>query len=219
MQTLLQFLTELKENNNKDWFNENRKAYDASKEQMLFFTEIMIQELRKLDPDIPALSAKDCLFRIFRDVRFSNDKSPYKTNMGSFIAPGGRKSDLAGYYVHFEPRASFIGGGVWCPAPDVLRAIRMEIYDHPDGFKEVLYDADFKEYFGEIMGEKLKTAPKGFDKEFEDIDLLRYKSYAFGYSLTDEQVLSADLVELAVSVFRQLSHMNRFLNDAIGKRR
>jgi len=219
MQTLLHFLTELKENNNKDWFNENRKAYDASKEQMLFFTEIMIQELRKMDQDIPALSAKDCLFRIFRDVRFSNDKSPYKTNMGSFIAPGGRKSDLAGYYVHFEPGASFIGGGVWCPAPDVLRAIRMEIYEHPDGFKEVLHDDDFKEYFTEIMGEKLKTAPKGFDKEFEDIDLLRYKSYAFGYSLTDEQVLSADLVELAVSVFRQLSHMNRFLNDAIEKRR
>jgi len=219
MQTLLQFLNELKENNNKEWFNENRKAYDASKEQMLFFTEIMIQELRKMDSDIPALSAKDCLFRIFRDVRFSNDKSPYKTNMGSFIAPGGRKSDLAGYYVHFEPGASFIGGGVWCPAADVLRAIRMEIYEHPDGFKEVLYDNDFKEYFTEIMGEKLKTAPKGFDKEFEDIDLLRYKSYAFGYSLTDEQVLSADLVELAVSVFRQLSHMNRFLNDAIEKRR
>lgn len=219
MQTLLQFLNELKKNNNKEWFNENRKAYDASKEQMLFFTEIMIQELRKMDQDIPALSAKDCLFRIFRDVRFSNDKSPYKTNMGSFIAPGGRKSDLAGYYVHFEPGASFIGGGVWCPAADVLRAIRTEIYEHPDGFKEVLHDDDFKEYFTEIMGEKLKTAPKGFDKEFEAIDLLRYKSYAFGYSLTDEQVLSGDLVELAVSVFRQLSHMNRFLNDAIEKRR
>lgn len=219
MQALLQFLKELKQNNNKEWFNDHRGEYETAKEQMLFFTEIMIQELRKLDSDIPALSPKDCLFRIFRDVRFSKDKSPYKTNMGSFIAPGGRKSEMAGYYVHFEPGSSFIGGGVWCPGPDVLRSIRREIYDHPDGFKEVLNDEDFSNLFPEIMGEKLKTAPKGFDKEFEDIDLLRFKSYAFGYSLDDRQVLSGDLVEQAVTVFRHLSHMNRFLNDAIGKRR
>ncbi|WP_163715961.1 DUF2461 domain-containing protein [Mangrovibacterium lignilyticum] len=219
MQTLLQFLKELKQNNNKEWFNDHRKEYETAKEQMLFFTDLMIQELRKIDSDIPALSPKDCLFRIFRDVRFSKDKSPYKTNMGSFIAPGGRKSELAGYYVHFEPGASFIGGGVWCPGPEILRSIRLEIYNHPESFKEVLYDEDFRRVFPEVMGEKLKTAPKGFDKEFEDIALLRYKSYAFGCSLSDEQVLSADLIDETVEVFRQLSHMNRFLNDVIGKKK
>ena len=219
MQILFEFLKGLRQNNNKEWFNDHRKEYDESKAQMLFFTEIMIQEIRKFDPEIPMMSPKDCLFRIFRDVRFSNDKRPYKTNMGSFIAPGGRKSELGGYYIHFEPGSSFIGGGIWCPGPDVLRAIRKEIYEHPEGFKEVLEDEDFHKFFPEIMGDRLKTAPKGFDKEFEDIHLLRYKSYAFGANLTDEQALSVDLVDQSVEILRQLSHMNRFLNDAIEKRR
>ena len=105
------------------------------------------------------------------------------------------------------------------PEADVLRAIRQEIYESPDNFKEVLYDEDFKQYFTEIMGEKLKTVPKGFDKEFADIDLLRYKSYAFGNSVSDEKVLGEDFVEDAIDMFRQLSHMNRFLNDAIRKRK
>lgn len=219
MQAILQFLNGLKENNTKEWFNDHRKDYETAKDQMLFFTEIMIQEIRKFDHDIPMMSPKDCLFRIFRDVRFSNDKSPYKTNMGSFIAKGGRKSEFGGYYVHFEPGASFIGGGVWCPEPDVLRSIRQEIYEHPEGFKEVLLDEDFRNCFPEIMGEKLKTAPKGFDKEFADIDLLKYKSYAFGHSLADGDVLSADLVDKAVDILHQLGYMNRFLNDAILKHR
>lgn len=219
MQAVLQFLSGLKENNSKEWFNDHRKEYEEAKEQMLFLTDILIQEIRRFDEDIPALSAKDCLFRIFRDVRFSKDKSPYKTNMGSFIAPGGRKSDFGGYYIHLEPGSSFVGGGIWCPEPDVLRAIRLEIYESPDSFKEVLYDDDFKQYFTDIMGEKLKTAPKGFDKEFADIDLLRPKSYAFGHSLSDDQVLGEDLIEDAVDMFRQLSHMNRFLNEAIKRRK
>ncbi|WP_372774999.1 DUF2461 domain-containing protein [Mangrovibacterium sp.] len=219
MQALVQFLKGLKENNTREWFNDHRTEYETAKEQMLFFTEIMIQEIRKFDSDIPAMAPKDCLFRIFRDVRFSKDKNPYKTNMGSFIAPGGRKSEQGGYYIHFEPGSSFIGGGVWCPGPNVLRSIRQEIYEHPESFKEVIEDEDFKRFFPEIMGEQLKTAPKGFDKEFEDIQLLRYKSYAFGHEMNDDQVLAANLVDQTVAVFRQLSHVNRFLNDAIAKRR
>ncbi|PTN10571.1 DUF2461 domain-containing protein [Mangrovibacterium marinum] len=219
MKAVFEFLTELKENNNRDWFNAHRQAYEQAREQMLFLTDILIQEVRRFDTDIPVLNARDCLFRIFRDVRFAKDKSPYKTNMGSFIAPGGRKSELGGYYIHLEPGASFVGGGVWCPSPDVLRAIRQEIYESPESFKEVLHDTDFHQYFPDIMGEKLKTAPKGFDKEFADIDLLRPKSYAFGHSLTDEEVLSENLVEEAIDMFRQLSFMNRFLNDAIKHRK
>lgn len=219
MQAVLQFLRGLKENNTKEWFNDHRSDYEKAKEQMLFFTDLIIQEVRRFDSNIPAISAKDCLFRIFRDVRFSKDKSPYKTNMGSFIAPGGRKSELAGYYVHFEPGGSFIGGGVWCPEPNVLKSIRQEIYESPDSFSEVLDDVDFKSLFPEIMGERLKTAPKGFDKEFEHLDLLRYKSYAFGCSLSDEEVLGEDLVDRVVDSFRQLSHMNNYLNDAIEKRK
>lgn len=217
MKAVLEFLQELKENNNKEWFNDNRKRYEECKGQMLFLTDVLIQEIRKFDPEVPAMSPKDCLFRIFRDVRFSKNKSPYKTNMGSFIAPGGRKSDFAGYYFHLEPGASFVGGGVWCPEPTVLRAIRQEIYEYPEGFKEILFDEDFKALFPEIMGEQLKTAPKGFDKEFEDIALLRPKHYAFGASVSDDEILSEDMIEDTVEKFRQLSRMNRFLNDAIEK--
>ncbi|WP_299581910.1 DUF2461 domain-containing protein [uncultured Sunxiuqinia sp.] len=217
MKTLLNFLTDLRKNNNRDWFNDNRKRYEEGKEQMLFFTELLIQEIHKFDESVPLIDPKDCLFRIFRDVRFSHDKSPYKTHMGSFIAPGGRKSRMAGYYIHVEPGNSFLGGGIWRPEAAELKAIRSEIYHHPEGFKEVIHDADFKNYYPSIEGEKLKTAPKGFPKDFEDIDLLRYKSYTFGLSLDDQTVLSDDFVGIAVDAFRELSKANRYLNYALGR--
>jgi uncharacterized protein (TIGR02453 family) len=217
MQTLIAFLKELKLNNNKEWFNDNRKRYEASKEQMLFFTELMIREINKFDPDIPMISPKDCLFRIFRDTRFSNDKAPYKTNMGSFIARDGRKSPRAGYYIHIEPGNSFLGGGIWCPQPEPLRAIRSEIYDNTEGFKEVIDDKNFKRYYAAIEGEKLKTAPKGFPKDFEDIALLRYKSYAFGHPVNDHTILGEDFVGVAVDAFKELYKANRFLNSSLDK--
>lgn len=217
MKILLDFFKDLKHNNNKEWFNENRERYEAGREQMLFFTELMISEINKFDSDIPLIDAKDCLFRIFRDVRFSNDKTPYKTHMGSFIAREGRKSERAGYYIHIEPGNSFLGGGIWHPAPEPLRAIRSEIFDNTEGFKEVIGDKNFKKYYHAIEGEKLKTAPKGFPKDFEDIDLLRYKSYAFGFQVDDSTVLSSDFVSVAVDAFRELHKANRFLNGSLDK--
>ncbi len=217
MKTLLDFLTDLRTNNNKEWFDANRNRYEEGKGQMLFFTEIMIQEIRKFDNEIPPIGPKDCLFRIFRDVRFSNDKRPYKTQMGSFIANGGRKSMHAGYYIHIEPGNSFLGGGIWCPPAEPLRAIRQEIYDNPEGLKEVINDPDFNKYYKTIEGEKLKTTPKGFDKDFEDIDLLRYKSYAFGTPVSDNQILDENFVEYAVDAFRELQKVNNFLNSALEK--
>ncbi|MGQ7869033.1 DUF2461 domain-containing protein [Sunxiuqinia sp. sy24] len=215
MKALVNFLNDLRENNNREWFNDNRKRYEEAKEQMLFFTELMIQEIHKFDESIPLIDPKDCLFRIFRDVRFSHDKSPYKTHMGSFIARGGRKSELAGYYIHIEPGNSFLGGGIWRPEASVLKAIRTDIYNHPDSLKEVINDVGFKKYYPSIEGEKLKTAPKGFPKDFEDIDLLRYKSYTFGLGLDDQTVLSDNFVNTAIDAFRELSKANRYLNHAL----
>ncbi|WP_423129327.1 DUF2461 domain-containing protein [Gaoshiqia sp. Z1-71] len=217
METLLEFLTALLKNNNKEWFDDNRSRYEENRDKMLFLTEILIGEIRKFDPDIPMISPKECLFRIFRDVRFSNDKTPYKTHFGSFIANGGRKSLRAGYYVHIEPGNSFLGGGIWCPPAEQLKAIRFEIVDHADGLKEILNDRDFKNYFSGIEGEKLKTAPKGFDKDFGDVDLLKYKSYTFGIPVSDKQLLNGDLVDYSVKVFRELYKANRFLNAALDK--
>lgn len=217
MKQLLDFLTDLKHNNNKQWFDANRDRYEESKTKMLFFTEIMIREIHTFDPEIPLMDPKDCLFRIFRDVRFSNDKSPYKTHMGSFIARGGRKSTRAGYYIHLEPDNSFLGGGVWCPQANQLKAIRWEIHDHPEAFRDILNDPGFNQYFKSIEGEKLKTAPQGFDKDFEAIDLLRYKSYAFGVKISDQQATGTNIIHYATDVFTQLHKANRYLNSALDK--
>ena len=217
MKTILSFLSDLQKNNNKEWFNDNRKRYEESKEKMLFFTELMIQEISKFDDEIKYISPKDCLFRIFRDVRFSKDKQPYKTNIGSFITRDGRKGHRAGYYIHLEPGASFIGGGVWCPMPEPLKAIRSEVYDNAEGLKEIIQDKSFNRYYPAIMGEQLKTAPKGFPRDFEDIALLRHKSYAFGHELTDKIVKSDDFVATVVDAFHELHKANRFFNVAMDK--
>ena len=215
MEQVLQFLHELSENNNREWFNENRKRYEESREKILFLTDIFINEIRKFDSEIPLMSPKDCIFRIFRDVRFSKDKRPYKTNFGSFIAKGGRKSEYAGYYFHIEPGGSFIGGGIYMPQAGPLKAIRNHIEEHPDEFLAIINDPNFKAFFPEMMDHKLKTAPRGVDKNHPYIDLLRYKSFAFSSPVKKEILLSGKYVETCVNAYRELHKVNAFLNEAL----
>jgi uncharacterized protein (TIGR02453 family) len=217
MKKILQFLDSLNKNNNKEWFQSNRKLYEECRDKMLFYTEVFINEIRKFDDTIPILDPKDCLFRIFRDVRFSNDKRPYKTNMGSFIARGGRKSSQAGYYFHIEPGASFAGGGLYLPPAEQLKAVRMAIYENPEEFIEITENKNFKTVFTEFYGEKLKTAPQGFPKDFKHIGLLLPKSYAFGHPFEDQILKGEKYVEKVVDVFKELHKINQFLNDALGK--
>lgn len=217
MQQILNFLSELKENNNKEWFDQNRDRYQECRKKILFLTELIIQETGKFDPEIGVQDPKNCVFRIFRDVRFSNDKTPYKTNMGSFISKGGRKSVNSGYYLHIEPGASFVGGGSYCPPADALKAIRTEIFDHPEDFKQLISKDSFRKIYSEMYDDKLKTAPKGFPKDFPDIDLLKYKSFAFGSTIDDSVVTSDAFVEKIVSSMKELYPVNRFLNTAIDK--
>lgn len=217
MQEVLNFLSELRVNNNKEWFDQNRGRYEESRKKVLFLTELVIHEVSKFDNEIGGLTAKDCVFRIFRDVRFSNDKTPYKTNMGSFIARGGRKSMGAGYYFHIEPGGSFVGGGSYCPPADSLKALRTEIFDHPDEFKKLIYSDSFRKTYPEMYDDKLKTPPKGFPKEFPDVDLLKYKSYAFTSRIDDSVVTSDAYVGKIIDAFKELAPVNRFLNTAIEK--
>lgn len=217
MQEVLNFLSELKENNNKEWFDQNRNRYEASRKKILFLTELIIQEINRFDPEIGMQEPKNCVFRIFRDVRFATDKTPYKTNMGSYIARGGRKSISAGYYLHIEPGASFVGGGCYCPPPDALKAIRTELFDHPGDFKQLISDDSFHKLYPKLYEDKLKTAPKGFPKDFPDMDLLKYKSYAFGSDLSDQLVKSDDFVARIVAALHELYPVNRFLNIALDK--
>ena len=217
MQEVLNFLSELRVNNNKEWFDQNRDRYEESRKKVLFLTELVIHEVGKFDPEIVGLTAKDCVFRIFRDVRFSHDKTPYKVNMGSFIARGGRKSMGAGYYFHIEPGGSFVGGGSYCPPADSLKALRTEIFDHPDEFKKLIYSDSFRKTYPEMYDDKLKTPPKGFPKEFPDVDLLKYKSYAFTSRIDDSVVTSDAYVGKIIDAFKELAPVNRFLNTAIEK--
>lgn len=217
MKKILQFLEELSRNNNKEWFNDNRTRYEESRDKMLFMTEVLINEIRKFDPEIPVLNPKDCMFRIFRDVRFSPDKRPYKTNLGSFISKGGRKGDRPGYYFHIEPDSSFIGGGVYMPQAEPLKAIRSYITENPEEFISITEDKSFKKIYPELYDHKLKTAPKGFPKDHEHIDLLRYKSYVFSTPLTNERLLSDSLVNYIIQSFSELYKFNNFLNRAVDK--
>ena len=215
MLQVIQFLNELSENNNREWFQNNKKRYDESREKVLFLTEVVINEIRKFDPDVPLLEPKDCLFRIFRDVRFSNDKRPYKTNFGSFIAKGGRKSMHAGYYFHIEPSGSFVGGGIYMPATEPLKAIRQYIAENGEEFLSIINNKSFTKVYPEMMDDKLKTAPKGFSPDHEFIDLLRYKSFAFSSQFDKSQILADNYIEKLVHSFKILQPVNRFLNDAL----
>ncbi|MDP2337992.1 MAG: DUF2461 domain-containing protein [Bacteroidota bacterium] len=217
MQEVLNFLSELKENNNKEWFDQNRDRYQESRKKVLFLTELIIHEVGGFDPEIGVQDPKDCVFRIFRDVRFAADKTPYKINMGSFIAKGGRKSTSAGYYLHIEPGGSFVGGGSYCPPADALKAFRTEIFDHPDDFKKLLSSDSFHRLYPVMYDDKLKTAPKGFPKDFPEIDLLKYKSYAFTSKIADSDVIGEAYVGKIVAAMKELYPVNRFLNTALEK--
>ncbi|MDA3930623.1 MAG: DUF2461 domain-containing protein [Prolixibacteraceae bacterium] len=215
MKEIIGFLNKLEQNNTKEWFNENRAVYQSTKEQFLHLSEILISEIRTFDSEIPAIDPKKCMFRIFRDVRFSKDKTPYKTNYGTFIARDGRKGGNPGYYIHMQPGRSFLGGGIYMPDPAKLKAIRTEIYNYPTDFIDLLEASDFKANFQLFNTNKLKTAPKGFPKDFEYIDLLRYKSYAPFMNLTDEQIRDPNLIDFVVGKFKILAAFNQYLNSAI----
>ena len=137
--------------------------------------------------------------------------------MGSFIAKGGRKSVSAGYYLHIEPSGSFVGGGSYCPPADALKAFRTEIFDHSEDFKALIQNEKFLKVYPEMYDDKLKTAPKGFPKEFPDVDLLKYKSFAFTSRLEDSVIKSDAFVEKVVTAMKELYPVNRFLNAALDK--
>ncbi len=213
----LKFLSALKKNNNRDWFLANKKDYDAAKKDFTDYVQKMITSISVFDKRIAGLEAKNCLFRINRDVRFSNDKSPYKSNMGAHMTPGGKKSPAAGYYFHAEPGGAFIAGGMWMPEPDKLKAVREDILYDPAAFKKIIGSKEFKKHYSGLTDEgKLKTAPKGFDKENPHIDLVKYKSYVVVKKISDKELTDKNLVKNVLEAFKALKPLNDFLNKSAG---
>ncbi len=214
MQQLLIFLKELSENNNRDWFEANRQRYLALKEQYERWLEGVIDGIAKFDAVTGRPAVKDCVFRIYRDVRFSKDKQPYKTHIGAFIAAGGRKSEKAGFYVHIEPSNSLMGGGIYMPPPENLKKIRNEIYFNGNDFKKILNDPGFRKVFPGLYDDKISRAPREYDPTVADTELLKYKSYFVERSFTDREVTAAGFAAKVVESCRIILPMNNFLNRA-----
>ncbi len=217
LRTSIDFLLQLRENNDRGWFNENKALYTEAKEEFEKFVDILILVIKDIDPEIDVMSAKECTFRIFRDVRFSKNKQPYKTNFGAFVAKGGRKSPYAGFYAHIEPGESFVGGGVYSPESKILKAIRTAIYENPKKYKKIIDGAAFKKYFDGIYGDKLKIGPRDFPRDFEYIDLLKNKHYAVIHRVDDSFWTSEKLFEKLPKIFKAQLGFNAFLNEAIEK--
>ena len=212
---IFEFLVELEVNNNREWFTLHKQFYNSAFNDMLQVVEHLIPKVGAFDADIKNLDAKKCMFRIYRDVRFSKDKAPYKQNFGGFLVKGGRNSGKAGYYLHIENNNSFIAGGIYMPPAPYLKKVRQEIYYHVDEFKSILGNKESLKYFKEISGEKLVRPPKDFSPDFPDIELLKFKSYGFLHNVTNEQCLSADFEDYVMKLFKLLSPMIKFLNRGL----
>ena len=211
----IDFLTNLSANNNKEWFDDNRKTYEACRKDFLALVTSIIEELAKFDPELTGVDAKKCVFRINRDIRFSNDKTPYKTNFGALMGSNGKKTEGTGYYMHLAPGQNFAGGGIYMPKPEMLAAIRQEIDYNPDKLNELLANKDFKETFGEIRGDKVKTAPKGYPKNHPNIDLLRYKSFYVVKEFSEKEISSDGIFKDLISTYQKAFEFNKYLKEAI----
>lgn len=208
----LQFLADLAANNTREWFNEHRTRYDAARQNFSSFLDELLLEMQRFEPAARGQKGKDLLFRIYRDVRFSNDKRPYKDHFGAYVAEGGRKSIFPGYYLHLAGEdKSFVAAGLWMPPADQLKAVRQEIDYNLEGFRKIVEAPAFREKFGELQGEQLKTTPKGYDKENPAINYLRYKSWNAIMPLPDAVVLQENFLEVVAEAAHALKPLNDFL--------
>lgn len=217
-QTTVLFLKNLKKNNKKEWFDTNRVKYESAKKDVENLSAEIIKRLSAIDESIAHLQPKDCMFRINRDVRFSKDKSPYKTNMGVYFSKGGKKGNTAGYYFHLEPGNSFIAGGLWMPLPVDLKKVRQEIDYNWEEFSKIINNRKFKNAFGDLDRSSeylLSRPPKGYDVDNPAIGFLKLKSFIASFKIPDTDLASKDLVKKVVAQFESLKPLIDFMNRAI----
>jgi uncharacterized protein (TIGR02453 family) len=198
----LEFLNILKANNDRDWFNANKVEYLKQHQNIIEFADDLLEKLNKHDI-IETPTGKKSLYRIYRDVRFSKDKSPYKTNWAGGFKRA-TKQLRGGYYLHIEPDNVFVGGGFWAPNKDDLQRIREDIVTDASELRSILTSKDFKNTFGTLEGEQLKTCPKGFDKEHPDIELLRYKQFIVSKKFSRKEALSKDFSKMVDDTFKKM---------------
>lgn len=221
MKRVVEFLELLDRNNNREWFADHKEMYKAASAEFSDFMEGLIEGIAGFDDSVRGLKAKDCVYRIYRDTRFSNDKRPYKTHFGGFIVTHGRRSGYAGYYIHIEPTengmlgCSMLASGLVMPEPVILRSIREEMLDCG---REIIDIVEHTDGFVFSTGNSLKRNPQGFPKETEFDFLLRMRDHFIDKPLTREEILSPDLLERSVEAFRTtkpyIDHLNRAIDYA-----
>lgn len=213
---IFSFLKALKKNNNREWFEKNKPKYMAAKAEFEFLVHDLIKGISKFDKKFsPDTDAKDCIFRIYKDVRFSKDKTPYKTHFGAYFSPGGRKSSVAGYYFHMEPGNVFLAGGNWQPEAPQLNAIRQEIDYNGGKLESILNSKNFRKYFNGLSDEdKLKTVPKGYDKDNKRIELLKLKSFISYCNMADKRASAKDFDKQVCERFKAMFPLIVFLREA-----
>jgi uncharacterized protein (TIGR02453 family) len=216
MKATLNFIKELKENNNREWFNENKQRYLESLEQFRDFAGQLLTGISVFDPSVGNLEPKDTIFRIYKDVRFSKDKLPYKTHFGCWMAKGGRKSTDAGYYFHLEPGQSFLAAGVWMPPKEQLNLIRQEIQFNPEPYMSLISTSDLKENY-ERGGKEdmLKKGPSGFPLDFKYLEELKYKHYIWSKNYSDAVLLKENLAQRVTEDYKGLFPLVSYLNHAM----
>ena len=212
---ILRFLRALSANNHREWFQAHKAEYDALRLAFIDEMQQLIHRIALFDPEVVGLEAKNCLYRIYRDIRFSPDKTPYKNHFAAYIALGGRSSLRGGYYFHLEPERCLLSGGVWCPAPALLKQLRRDIYDHMEEFVDILEQPAFKRYFPGLDGESLKRMPVGYPADCPHGDLLRHKDFCVVTQLDEAFFSRPDWLEQTAAIFALLAPFNRFLNYTV----
>lgn len=213
---ILNFLSELKEHNHKEWMDEHKQQYQEARQAFVELVDELLEGMKVFDPSLEGIQPKECIFRINRDIRFSKDKTPYKIWMSAVMAEGGKKTLQAIYYLHLQPGGeSMVAGGIHEPPGEQLRKIRQEVDYNAGELKEIVNHADFLRYFGEIQGEKLSRAPKGYPVDHPNIEFLKLKSYLAIRRFSDAEVQQEDFVEEVLKTFRAVQPFNEYLNVAV----
>lgn len=214
----LQFLADLKANNNRDWFMDNKKRYEAFKKDYHQLVADFLDAMKPLDSSLEMLEIKNCTFRINRDIRFSKDKSPYKSHLGVWLSSGAKGQNRSGYYVHIENGSSFIAGGLYCPESEDLKKVRKEIAYFYEDLEEILKEKNFKKEFKNLdstVTNKLKNPPRGYEKEHPAIELLKLKSFESTHQFDIEETTKKDFVTTMSKKLITLKPLNDFINRAL----
>lgn len=211
----LKFLLQLASNNNKPWFDAHRDQYEMARTDFEKLAERVKQLLTPLVPELAEQQTKHCIFRIYKDVRFSKDKTPYKAHLSAYFSKGGRKYEGAGYYLHIEPGKSFVAGGLWMPSTALLKSVRQEIDYNFEEFKKIVESKMFRKYFGKLAEDKLKTLPKGYEASNPAIEYLKYKSFIAEHSFSDDDVLHQNFATACHRAFSAMQPLVDFINRSL----